>query len=245
MLANLKMDDSIQEQGDSLGGSVLDSGIYDMVIDMAYIDISKNGAYGLVCSFRGANGVSHKETFWMTNTEAKGCLNYYVDKSGAKQYLPGFNQANTLALLTTGMNISDLEPEKKTIKVYNYELKKEVPTEKQVVTAMLQQPIKIGLVKQIVDKTKKNPATGAYDPTGETREENEIHKLFDAENGCTVAELRAGATVPYFLEGWENKWKGQVRNRAKGTKGDSGTAGAPASPGAMKKPGSLFGKSEA
>jgi hypothetical protein len=237
MLDMLKTDSSIKEETDSLGGSyLLDSGVYDMIVDMAYIEVSKNGAVGLVLQFKGAGNESLKQTLWMTNRDK---LNYYVDNKGDKQYLPGFSQANALALLTLNKEISEVEPEPKTIKVYNYELKKEAPTEKQVITEMLGKAIKIGVFKQIVDKTAKN-AAGVYEPTGETREENEIGKLFHAESGLTVAEARNGETVGSFVTEWEAKHKGTVRNKAKGAS-KSGAPGAPKAGGGDKPKKSLFG----
>jgi len=244
MLAMLKTDDKIKEQGDSLGGfKLLNTDAYDMVVDMAYIDLSSGGAYGLVFTGKGADGETIKETFWMTGGTAKGQLNYYVDREGNKQYLPGFSQANALALLTTGQEIAELTPEKKMVKAYDKEAGKEVPTEKDVLVEMIGQPIKLGIVKQIVDKTKKNEISGAYEPTGETREENVIDKIFHAESGCTVAELRAGSTEASFLPQWIEKNKGETRNKAKGTKA-AGTAGAPGAPAGEKKK-SLFGNSAA
>jgi len=244
-LSNLKTDGTIKEQGDSLGGGfVLDSGVYDMVVDMAYINLSAGGAYGLVCVFKSAEGKTLKQTFWMTGGTAKGQLNYYVDKDGNKQYLPGFSQANALALLTVGKEIAECEPEKKMVKAYNPDLKKEVPTEKDVLTEMIGQPIKLGVIKQIVDKTTKAP-DGTYQPTGETREENDIDKIFHAETGCTVTELRNGQTEAGFLPKWEEKWKGEVKNRAKGVKdaGKPGVPGTSATTSAPKK--SLFGNAAA
>jgi len=38
-------------------------------------------------------------------------LNYYQDKEGKKQYLPGFNIANALSVLTAGKELGELTPE--------------------------------------------------------------------------------------------------------------------------------------
>jgi hypothetical protein len=107
---------------------------------------------------------------------------------------------------------------------------------------LLGKEIIVGLLKQTVDKTKKNEATGIYEATGDTREENELDKLFRARDRMTTAEIRAQAETAAFADTWEAKWAGKVRNKSKGA---SGTAGAPKAAGApaaaAKKPtNSLF-----
>jgi hypothetical protein len=237
MLANLTTDDTIADEKDSVGGGgVLDSGIYAAKIAMAYLTKASSGALGLVLDLKTEAGKNLKQTLWMTSGTAKGCKNYY-EKDGEKHYLPGFLHANALALLTVGKEISQLETENKVVNVYSYEAKAEVPTKVDVLMDLLNQEIIVGVIKQTVDKTKKNEATGVYEPTGETREENDIDKLFRASDRMTTAEIRAQAETATFIETWSNKWTGQVKNKAKGAQGTAGApkaaAGAPA---AAKKP---------
>ena len=222
LLANLKTDSSIQEDKDVLGGGgILESNAYDLVVDLAYLDTSKGGAISFNLVLKGSNGESLKQTLWMTSGTAKGTKNYYEDSQGNKKYLPGFLQANNLCLLAVGKEISELEPEDKTIKLYDYEAKKEVPTSKQVLTELLNEPITVGVIKQTVDKNAKDSA-GNYVPTGETREENEIDKMFRTSDKMTVAEIKAQADSSEFYEKWVEKNKGKTRNKAKGAEGNSG-----------------------
>jgi hypothetical protein len=175
----------------------------------------------------------------MTSGTAKGAKNYY-EKDGQKNYLPGFIAANALALLAAGKELSELDTEIKVVNVYSYEAKAEVPTKVEVPVDLMGKEIIIGLIKQTVDKTAKNETTGAYEPTGETRDENEIDKFFRATDKMTTAEIRAAANEPVFYAAWDSKFSGVVRMKAK----TSGTAGAPKAFGggtAMKKPAtSLF-----
>jgi hypothetical protein len=97
------------------------------------------------------------------------------------------------------------------------------------------------LMKQTVDKTAKSPS-GEYVPTGETKEENEIDKLFQASTRRTTAEIRAGAETGVFIDSWKAKWEGKVKNKAKGGDGSGAKAGAPKPAAASTKPtSSLFG----
>lgn len=217
MFDNLKEDSSIEQEKDRIGGGtyLLDSGVYDMVIDMAYIDTSKGGATSVNMHFKGQNGENLRQQFWVTSGKAKGCKNYYLDKDGKKQYLPGFNQANSISKLATGKPLAELDHATKTIKVYDFAARKEQPVDKEVLTELLGQPITLGVIRQTVDKNVKN-AAGDYVASGETRDENEIDKAFRTSDKLTNAEIQAGETTPVFYDKWKEKNTGETRNKAKG-----------------------------
>jgi hypothetical protein len=180
----------------------------------------------------------------MSSGTAKGGKNYY-EKDGVKNYLPGFNLANSLCILTVGKEVSAMNTETKVVNVYSYDARAEVPTKVEVLMDLLGQEIVTGLIKQNVDKTKKNDLTGVYEATGETRDENEIDKFFRASDRMTVAEIRAKSTEAVFANTWDAKWTGKTKERAKGAQPGSGqgVAGAPKGAGTpiVKKPSqSLF-----
>ena len=244
MLANLTSDDSIGQEKDTVGGNggPAESGLYTHTIAMAYLNKSAGGAMGLVLSLKDANNKEVRQTLWMTSGTAKGGKNYY-EKDGVKNYLPGFNLANSLCLLTVGKEVSAMATETKVVNVYSYEAKAEVPTKVEVLMDLLGQEIVTGLIKQNVDKTRKNDQTGVYEATGETRDENEIDKFFRASDRMTVAEIRAQSTEAAFANTWDAKWTGKTRERAKGAQPGSGLSGAPKGAGTpiAKKPSqSLF-----
>ena len=241
LLANLKSDDSIAGERDSVGGGgVLDSALYAATIKLAYLIKSVGGAVGLVLNAKTDAGRDIRSTLWMTSGTAKGGTNTYTDKDGAKQYLPGYLLATSLSLLTVGKEIGDLEPEVKVVPVYSPEAKAEVPTKVEMLVELLGQEILVGLIKQTVDKTVKNDA-GTYVATGEVREENEIDKFFRARDRMTTAEIRSKAESAAFAAVWEAKHTGNVRNKSKGAAA-GGVAGAPkgAAAGTKKPQTSLF-----
>lgn len=230
MFDNLKTDASIEAEKDVLGGfGILDTDAYQFAIDMAYIDTADSGAMSLNLSLKTQDGATLRQTLWMTSGKAKGCKNYYVTQNGDKRYLPGFNQANAICLLTVGKEISDVGAEEKVIKLYDYEQKKEVPQTKQVLVELLGKEVTIGVIRQVVDKTAKAD-DGSYKPTGETREENEIDKIFRTSDHMTVNEIKAEETEAHFYDKWVDKNKGVTRNRAKGAKPGAGKAAETASP---------------
>ena len=237
LLSNLSTDASVTEEKDSVGSSgPLDSGLYKSTVALAYVTKSAGGAMGLVLNLKTEAGRELRQTLWMTSGTAKGGKNYY-EKDGEKFYLPGFNHANSLALLTCGKEISQLDTETKVVNVYSAEAKSEVPTKVEMLMDLLGKEIIVGVLRQTVDKTKKNEATGTYEPTGETRDENEIDKLFRARDRMTTAEIKAQAEAASFIDTWDAKHTGTVKMKSKGASGTPGApkaAGAPAA--AAKKP---------
>ena len=224
LLKELTSDESIANEKDSVGsGGVLDSGLHLATVNMAYVTKADGGAIGLVFQAKTEAGKDVRQTLWMTSGTTKGGKNFYVDKEGAKQYLPGFIAANALALLTTGKELSDLDTETKVVNVYNKAAKADMPTKVEMIMDLLGKDILIGLIKQTVDKTVKD-GNNVYQPTGETREENEIDKFFRASDRKTTVEIRAQAETAVFADTWSAKWTGITKNKASKT---AGTAGVP------------------
>lgn len=242
-LKSLKSDESIQNESDNLGGGgLLESNAYLLEIKLAYITTADSGAVALNIRANTEDGKEVRQQFYMTSGTAKGCKNYYEDRNGEKKYLPGFLTANSLALLTTGKEISDQDTEEKVVALWSNTAKAEVPTKVPMLMDMLGKQVIAGILKQTVDKTKKNDQTGEYEPTGETRDENEIDKLFQASTRRTTAEIRAGAETGVFIDSWKAKWEGKVKNKTKGNNGSGAKAGAPKPAATSTKPtSSLFG----
>lgn len=240
VFANLTTD-NLADTGDTLGGGYepLPSDVYPATIKLAYLGKAKASNAQSVTVHADCNGKEVRETIWITNRNGE---NFYPDKQDpSKKFpLPGFTTIDDLCLLSTGQPLAEMDVEEKVVKLYSYEEKKEVPTPVQVITPLLGKQVQLGVLRQIVDKTKKNEATGKYEPTGETRTENTIDKVFHAESGRTVHEFRSEIPQAEFLPLWKEKNAGKDRNKAKGL--SAGGAGAGASgagrPSAGKK---LFG----
>lgn len=214
-LANLATDKSINEAADSVGAdySVLDSGVYAATVTLAYLKKAASGAMALALTLKTAAGREFQQTLWMTSGTAKGGKNYY-EKDGERFYLPGFTLANHLCMLTLDQEISQLTPEVKVISLYSPEAKAEVPTKVDMFMDLIGKEVFAAVFKQTVDKTKKNDA-GVYEPTGETRDENEVDKFFHSPTEMTVAELRAKAAEATFINTWKAKNEGKTKMKAK------------------------------
>ncbi|WDR22558.1 hypothetical protein PJM40_0059 [Salmonella phage vB_SenP_UTK0002] len=244
LLKNLETKAGVEGEKDVLGGGgALDSGLYDLTIKVAYVTTSSGGALALNTVF-DYNGKEVRQQFWMTSGNDKGNKNTYVGKDNKEHYLPGFLTANSLALLTVGKEISQLDLEEKTIKLYDFEAKGEVPTKVQVFTELTGQTVTAGVQKQTVDKNIDSGQVDSngrkiYVPSGETRDINEVVKFFRTDDGLTVPEIEAQVTEAKFKNDWDAKYTGKTINKAKGSK-DGVTAGAPSA--GAKPTKSLFAK---
>ncbi|WHM52962.1 single-strand DNA binding protein [Sulfitobacter phage vB_SupP_AX] len=169
------------------GGGTLETDIYEAEIKYAYIGKSQRSeARSLNLSLK-VGGKEQTHTIWMTN--GAGEVTYKDKKSGEEKNLPGYNQVNSLAMLLLSKEVGDLDVEEKTLSLYDYESKKEIPQAVECFVELHGEKLSVALQKQIVDKTQKNESTGEYDPTGETRETNEIIKFFPEGKLVTISEV--------------------------------------------------------
>lgn len=222
ILAALKVTETIEEQTDSLGGvSVLDSNVYPVSIQAMFVGHSASKAMSVTIHAKTKDGTDFRTTQYVTSGEAKGGKPYY-ERNGKKHFLPGYNIINAVCMLTCNKAIADMVIEDKVINLYDYDLKKEVPTAVPMFVDALGSMVALAVQKQVVDKNKKNDATGEYEATGETREQNEVDAVFCVETGRTLLEVKSGAEEAVFLGKWKEKWVGQVAQKAKGLEGSTG-----------------------
>lgn len=220
LLGGLKGQDEagIETEKDQLGGGgPLDSALYAGTITMAYLQKSSGGALGLITWFETADKKTVRETFYVTSGDAKGNLKYY-EKEGQRHYLPGYNMASSLCLLAAKMPLEDMPTEMKTVGIYDFKERKDVPTEVEVLTTLIGKPIITGLIKQEVNKRALNKENGKYENVWEngkpvTRFENEHDKFFRADTKLTTAEIRMQVKEPVFYTQWEAERTGTVRNK--------------------------------
>ncbi len=223
IMAGLGTSNDIKNETDSLGGfQVFDSGLYIVKIEKAFITFAKSKAMAFNVWCKTADGKSLQQQMYVTSGEKKGCKNHYVNqKTGEKHYLPGFNTANAICLLTLGKELGSLATEPAMVDMYGEKTKvNEIP-------ALVGQEIELGVIKQLVDKRAKNAETGEYEPTGESRTENEVDKVFREKDGLTTTEIRAHITDSVFRAKWLEKWEGQVKDKTSDATGPGTSEGAP------------------
>lgn len=242
LFKNMKKVDEAKGDTDSLGGGGLfDSGLVDFTIESAFITESKGGATMFNIHLVDENKKVARFNECIVGKTGK---NTY-ERDGTTYYLPGWNVINAITRLSIDKELFDFDDEdteEKTIKLWNGKERKEMPTKVNMITELVGAPITIGILRQIVDKTQDD-GNGKWVPTGETREENAIGKVFHTDTGFTVQELESGVTEddePEFRNKWNEKYAGQVVNKAKGN-ADGGKSGSPTANSGEKKKSSLFG----
>ena len=209
MLNNLTMDSQIEGEKDQLAtGGILETAIHRGNIKLAYLEKSSGGALSFNIHVDVGGGHIYREALWITSGDAKGNKNYYETQDGTRKYLPGFMIANSIVQHALGTTIDKLEPEEKTIKLYDYDAKKELPTTRPVIVELTNKPIALGILKIRKNKQVKND-NGNYVDSAEEQFINEINKVFDAETLATTTE-KAADDKPEFHTRWAEKYNDLV-----------------------------------
>lgn len=186
--------EEIKVEEDSLGGGgfakVDHTGFYGMTIVKAYAGVSTGGAFSVTIDMKSDEGAFFNMTEYITSGTAKGCKNYYIDKDGNKKYLPGYNKIKALDALL-GNDRAYPATEKKQLMIWDYDMKKELPVEKEAITGWFGKKIGVLITKKLEDK---------YNDETNSREVYEVQHFLDAESGKTRNEKTAG------LSGFKQKW---------------------------------------
>lgn len=217
--------DGLEKQEDRLGGGYqpLETDIYTGVIKAAYVGKSQNGAMNITLIAQLGDR-EYRETVYISNRNGE---NFFISKDKKKVALPGFTIINDLCLILTGEPLSAQQTEEKTVNVYDYDAKKELPTKVDMLTGLLNEEISLAIQCQTVDVNKKNDTTGEYEPSGETRDENVIAKVLHTETKMTVVEAVNGAEAATFWDAWLERNKGKTYDRSTGKAAGGNTGGRP------------------
>lgn len=246
LFSKVKQDTSIERSKDVIGGGfkAMESDIYAYEVVQAYAHQSDSGAHAVVFEFNltveGADKPRKmNETIYFTNKVGET----FWAKEDRKGNLPGFDLVDDLVMNATegamGILSDDLDVVEKTIQVKRDGVM--TPVVVQVIQSLIGSTGKLAILKEIVDETKKSDATGLYEATGGTKEQNTITKVF-GESGHTINELVNEIEQPVFQAEWLDVWKGKTKTSTKGA-GKTPVAGKAALTGtAAPKKASLFKK---
>lgn len=130
--------------------------------------------------------VSKNFTEWVTNRDGKATYT----KDGKTQNLPGYNRINTLCMLLTGKDITELEVEERVLAIYDFDQQKEVNKSVPCFADLHGEEIQMAIQEVIEFKQKKNENTGEYEDTDQTRSVNNIVKFMPADKPVTLSELK-------------------------------------------------------
>lgn len=166
----------------------VDTDIYGATIKMIFAGQAKSGARNVTIQLKLDNGKDYNETIYLSNKEGK---NTY-EKDGKEYYLPGYLLVNNLAIMTTDKPLAELESEveTRTVKLYDFDAKKEVSTDVPAVIPMIGKKVLIAIQEEEFEKQKMNDTTKKYEGTGEVGIKNVIVKAYDPETKRTAVEMR-------------------------------------------------------
>ena len=219
ILKNLNRPADLEGETDSVGSSILPSGLYDLTITKAFLIVSKGGANALALHAKTDSGVEIREDIYFTSGTAKGGKSTYTDKNtGKERPLPGLLLAESISLLTVGKKLDGLdEPENKVIKLYDHDASKEMPKEVPMLMELVGQKIKAGVI-HLRENKKDQHGEIRFDDNEQPliRDKNTFDKFFRGKDSLTVPEITAGITEAIFSETWEGKWKDKINEKVEG-----------------------------
>jgi len=204
-------DSSIERVGG--GGFFWESGVYDATIKLAYLNqnpTTKSVSINII--LKNSNGKELSETLFIKSGTEKGSKTYYTTKDGTKRPLPGYAVADSLCIAAGQGSLSKCidAAEQKTVNIYDYDARKELPVQRPVLITLLNKAIKVAVHQVKEDKTVKNEAN-QYVPTGDSRTKNEC-KFFGNSEGKTAEEITKGKEATMFTA-WAEKNTGIVLDK--------------------------------
>lgn len=238
--------DGLEETQDRLGGGgAKETDIYLATIKYAYAMKSQGGAQGVALEFTLEGAGDYRETVYVTNKKGE---NYFLNKDDKtkKVPLPGFTIIDDMCVMTTDKPLSEQADEEKTIKVYDFDEKKELPKSVPMLIDLVGKQVYLAIQKTLENKKEKQGDD--YVAIADEVERNNIVKVFHNPTKMSVVEARRGASEPEFFDKWLEKNKGQTYDKREIKDGAGGNAGRPGSNKTPPQAGnaapraSLFGK---
>lgn len=186
----------------------LDTDAYAGTIKMIFAGQAASGARNVTLQLKLDDGREYNETIYLSNKEGK---NTYV-KDDKEYYLPGFLLMNNMALMTAGKGLHELaaDVETRTVKLYDYDAKKELPQDVPAIIPMIGKRVLVAIVEEEYEKQTKNQSTNKYEGNGEYGVKNTIVKCYDPETRQTAVEIREEKEATQ-LDNWLDANKGKLK----------------------------------
>lgn len=210
-----------EERTERAGGGFqkLDTDTYAGKIKVAYAGQSEKGARNVTFQMV-FDGKDYSETIYVTNKKGET----FFEKDGKKVTLPGFNTVDDICQIVTGKPLAEQDTEEKTLKIYDFDAKAEVPKAVHVLSGLTDADILVAIEKILENKSSGAPD---YTPIADTREVNNIAAVFHPEFKLTVLEAKRGVEEPEFINTWLTRNKGQTRDKRTIKDGQGGQSGRP------------------
>ena len=210
LLSAVKAQNVVTNEQDSLGGFTVPTNTYQAVLRIAYMDKSARGALSVNLDFEilaNGKGRRYLETIYIS--DASGSVTR-KDKDGNTVPTFGYEKVDSICKAALGKSLAELdEAVMKKVKVG-----KDKVDDREVLMELNDAKLILGISEQIENKSVKNESTGNWDPVAETRETNQISKVFDVD-GLTTVERVAKQDEPKFMNDWVARFAGKRVDKTK------------------------------
>jgi len=229
-MSEWKLPDDIVEpsiEGAGGGNFLWESGVYETIIKLAYLNQTAGGAYFLHVELEkaGEKFGRIRDKWCIKSGDEKGNKTYYISKDGKKQPLPGYQTAKSLCLAVTGKDLdTNMDKlEKKVIKVWNFKEGKEMPTEHPVIPDLINQKVKVA-VRQVIEDKRTQNSKGDWVASGDTKPVNQCQFFGNIDTGKTAEEITKNKDAA-AMDKWATKNTGIVIDKStKGSKAQDSAA---------------------
>lgn len=221
LFADLKKD-GLEKNEDRLGGGFqpLETDIYTMTIKGFYVSQSEGGAKAINIIALRPDGKEYRETVYITKKTGE---NWFLSSDKKKVPLPGFTIIDDICLVTDGGDLSSQVFEERTINLYDYDAKKDLPKVVMQAVNIIDKQVDLGIYQIQENKNEKNEQTGQYEPTEKVVTKNVIRKVWHSEAKMTVAEAENNVEEQgVFWKKWQETHKGKVDDSKVVTAGAGG-----------------------
>lgn len=205
-----KKDQSVEETTESNGYSVLSSGVYKGIIKQAYLTFVK-GQNGTNINLNWRLDIENVGERTFSNIfiakMADGQAVYYSDKDGKRTEYPSFGSLRRALDTLIGKSVFDEGVlVEKTLPVYDFQSKKEVPTPVHSIDDVVGLEAAFGIMENHENQYK--------DPSKVVKR-NSIERIWKLVDGqpFNAEEIKAGVTEPNNCISWKENWTGKVNDR--------------------------------
>ena len=193
-LDNVNVNDTFEAGKTS---SVLDTGIYQGVVKYIYFTKTARGG-DCANAVIDINGLTHTFPMYITYADTKTPTKKV---NGKTSVIPGYVQLNSLYYCACGKTVDQASQEQKSIMIYDWKSRKEVPTLVDCITDVMGKPIVVGIKK--VNKHKQAKVNGVYTPTTDTYFTNEVDRYYTVDG--YLASEKASGNDPTYIESFKAK----------------------------------------
>lgn len=206
-----KKDTSVEESQELSGFQPLASGVYLGTIKQAFLTMLKGKDAGVLnINMNWKLDIEGQERSFNNVFIAKminGQAVYYSEKDGKRTEYPAFGALRRHLDTLIGKSIFDEGVlTEKTLPVYSFQEKKDVPTPVHSIDDIVGMTAAFGIME--------NHENGYKDPTKVVKS-NSIERVWKLVDGVpfNAEEIRAGLDKPENCTAWQNSWSGKVNDR--------------------------------